>query len=306
MMTMTSFKRSAAGLLALLSATLLSACAAPRARLPRTASEGAPALWRIADADSEVWLFGTIHLLPEGVEWRTPVFDAAFMAADALVIEVAMGPDPAASGQAMMAMGLAEGLPPLIERLPEDQRPLLRRSIDASGVPEALLDRMRTWTAALTLAAGAFRQLGLEGAHGADHLLHQAALGAGKPVRGLETVEEQFGFFAGLSEDSQRAFLSAVAQETGDMRAQFQAMLDAWLRGDTDAIARTFDTEIEAHPELYGVLMTQRNRRWAEWIERRLVEPGSTFIAVGAGHLAGRDSVQDMLALRGIRAERVQ
>lgn len=293
-------------MLALLSAALLSACAAPQQGLQRAAGDGAPALWRVADADSEVWLFGTIHLLPEGLAWRTPAFDAAFAAADELVVEVAMGTDPAASAQAMMAMGLAEGLPPLIERVPEAQRPLLRQSIAASGVPEAVLNRMRTWTAALMLAAGSFRELGLEGAHGADQSLNQAALNAGKPVRGLETAEEQFGFFAGLSEASQRAFLIAVAQETGDIHAQFQAMLDSWLRGDTDAIARTFDTELEAHPELYGVLMTGRNARWAEWIERRLAQPGSTFVAVGAGHLAGRDSIQDVLERRGIRVERVQ
>jgi uncharacterized protein len=302
-----SLKRGAAGLVAMLAAGLMAACALPERAVERAeAPGGAPAMWRVADADATIYLFGTIHLLPKGVEWRTPAFEAAFAAADELVVEVALGADPTVAAQTMMAMGLAEGLPPLVERVPEEHRATLRRAIAESGVPEAVLDRMRTWTAGLTLAAAAFQRLGLQGEFGADQGLTRSAGEAGKPVVGLETVEEQFGFFAGLSEESQRAFLIAAAQESADIEAQFKAMLDAWLRGDTAAIAVTFDSELMAHPELYGALMTERNRRWADWLARRLDRPGTAFVAVGAGHLAGRDSVQDMLRAKGLRVERVQ
>ena len=46
--------------------------------------------------------------------------------------------------------------------------------------------------------------------------------------------------------------------------------------------------------------------REAEWIGNRLEEPGTVFLAVGAGHLAGEGSVQDQLSANGIAAERLQ
>jgi uncharacterized protein len=83
-------------------------------------------------------------------------------------------------------------------------------------------------------------------------------------------------------------------------------MLDAWSRGDLKGIARTFDDETQMSPELKDALMRRRNARWAEWLARRLDRPGTVFVAVGAGHLAGADSVQKMLEARGIKAKRVQ
>jgi len=129
---------------------------------------------------------------------------------------------------------------------------------------------------------------------------------SGKPISGLETVEQQLGYFDGLSEESQRAFLVGVLDDPDGARGEFQAMLDAWRRGDVAKIAETFDSEKTMTPELREVLMTRRNRAWAEWVRKRLDQPGTVMVAVGAGHLAGRDSVQAMLAARGLKAERVQ
>ncbi|MFN3944365.1 MAG: TraB/GumN family protein [Allosphingosinicella sp.] len=307
-MAMKGLKALAARWLALTAAALLAGCAtAERPAAPAAAAQGgAPAMWKVADADTTIYLFGTIHALPEGVNWRTPAFEQAFAAADELVIEVKLGEDPAEASRAMMRMGMAPGLPPLIERVPEADRPALRAMIAASGLPAPLLDGMKSWAAGLTLAAAAFHQMGIATGHGVEQGLYASAAGARKPVIGLETAEQQFGFFDGLSEEAQRVFLAGMAADRGDLQAQFQAMLDAWLSGDTDAIARTFDSEFDAHPELHEALLARRNAAWADWVKARLARPGTSFVAVGAGHLAGRDSLQDMLAARGVAVERVQ
>ncbi|HEY0131783.1 MAG TPA: TraB/GumN family protein, partial [Allosphingosinicella sp.] len=109
-----------------------------------------------------------------------------------------------------------------------------------------------------------------------------------------------------LSEGAQRALLLSVIEESAETRAQFGQMLAAWASGDLKGIARTFDDETQMSPELKAALMSKRNAAWADWLARRLDRPGTAFVAVGAGHLVGEDSVQAMLKKKGIRAKRVQ
>jgi uncharacterized protein YbaP (TraB family) len=175
--------------------------------------------------------------------------------------------------------------------------------IGSAGVPEAALNRMETWAAALTLMAVSFRQMGFSSEEGVERSL---SAGYSKPVKGLETVEQQFGFFDQLSEGAQRALLTGLIDDPAEAKKQFEAMLAAWRSGDTKAIARTFDSEKALSPELRQVLMAKRNANWADWLAKRLDQPGTVLVAVGAGHLAGKGSVQELLKARGLTATRVQ
>jgi hypothetical protein len=98
--------------------------------------------------------------------------------------------------------------------------------------------------------------------------------------------------------------LGAISDE-GASRTAFEQMVKAWISGDVDRIAETFNSETTLSPELRDILMRQRNRAWTEWIAKRLNQPGTVIVAVGAGHLAGRDSVHRMLKERGLRTKRV-
>ena len=283
----------------------LAACAG--AAEPAAKPEPArPALWRLADEDTRIWLFGTIHMLPEGQAWRSPALDSALAEADELVLEVADVDDMMASARAMAKLGTSPGLPPIAERVPDAKRPALRAMIAESGYPEAVFDRLETWAAALPLLAVTFKRLGLNPELGVERQIGAPFRARGRAVTGLETIEQQFGFFDTLSEDAQRKLLLAVIEDTEETRAQFRAMLEAWSKGDLPGIARTFDDETQMSPELKEALMRRRNARWAEWLAARLDRPGSVFVAVGAGHLAGADSVQSMLNAKGLKAKRVQ
>jgi uncharacterized protein YbaP (TraB family) len=208
-----------------------------------------------------------------------------------------------AAARTMMKLGISPGLPAIAERVPAEKRDAFRKMIASAGVPEAALDRMETWAAALTLMAVSFRQMGFSSEEGVERSL---SAGYSKPVKGLETVEQQFGFFDKLSEEAQRALLTGLIDDPGEAKKQFEAMLSAWRRGDTKAIARTFDSEKALSPELRTVLMARRNAAWAEWLAKRLDEPGTVMVAVGAGHLAGKGSVQELLKAKGLKATRVQ
>ncbi|MFM9978229.1 MAG: TraB/GumN family protein [Sphingomonadaceae bacterium] len=265
-----------------------------------------PALWKVADADTTIYLFGTIHLLPETLDWQSPKIAAAMEQSDALVLETVIADDPAKSGALMRELGMSPGLPPLLERVPEDKRAGLRAMIDKVGVPLAVLDRFETWAAALTLASASFKDLAVSPEFGAEPVLTRAFAKANKPVSGLETPAQQLGFFDSLPEAAQRQFLASLADDSSNMQKEFDAMIAAWGTGDVKTIALTFDDELKLSPELTENLLRKRNRNWAAWIAERMDAPGTVFVAVGAGHLAGDESVDALLRERGFRVSRVQ
>ena len=128
----------------------------------------------------------------------------------------------------------------------------------------------------------------------------------GKPVGGLETAEQQLGYFDALPETAQRKFLTSIADDTAHAVEEFAKMIAAWRAGDVRKIAVTFDDEMTLSPELAEALLHRRNKNWAGWIDARMKQPGVVFVAVGAGHLAGKGSVEQLVAQRGYEVVRVQ
>ncbi|HEX8640758.1 MAG TPA: TraB/GumN family protein [Allosphingosinicella sp.] len=296
----------AAAVIAAQAALMPAAGAAQAQRAEAPTAEARPALWRLADQDTTIYLFGTMHALPRGVEWGTARVALALAEADELVLEVADTSDSSAMAEAMRSAARGEAVPPIVERVPAERRQDLLDAIAASGLPVQAFDAMKSWTAGLLLALVTMQRIGIQGSSGVEEQLKRGWRDQGREVTGLETAAQQLGFFDELSEESQRLFLLSALEPEAELRRQFEAMLRAWTAGDTDAIARSFNEDISTTPEMREVLLTRRNARWAEWLDQRMDRPGTVFVAVGAGHLAGEGSVQDMLARRGLRAERVQ
>jgi len=284
------------------------AATAVTALLPQAAeAKGAPAMWSVSDADTTVYLFGTIHLLPADYKWRTPKFDRAIAGSNELVVETIIDEKNPTELMAVMArLAVSPGLPPISERVPPAKRALLADAIRKSGIPQAAFDRLETWAAAFLLLANQFKELELKGEEGVEVVLRGSFAAQGKPIGQLETNAEQLGFFDALSEASQRQLLEGAIESSPETRKEFQAMLASWARGDVAAIARSFNSDLSASPELMNALIKRRNANWSKWIERRMAQPGSVMIAVGAGHLAGKDSVIDLLKRDGYRVRRVQ
>ena len=288
--------------LALLAALALAGCATA----PEAPAGPRPAMWTLSDSDTKIYLFGTFHLLPEGHDWRTAKFDRAIAESAGLVTEIGELGDPAASAGTMMSLGVSPGLPPIMERVPEDKRDELRQMIAESGMPALVLDRLETWAAAMALLGVTFKRLELSPDAGVETGLTAGFKQAGKPIEGLETIAQQFGFFDTLPEDAQRAFLTAMLDDPAELKKLFERMMAAWSAGDVDGIAATFNEDVEFSPVLRERLLTRRNAAWADWLAKRLEQPGTIMVAVGAGHLAGPDSVQAMLARKGLKTKRVQ
>lgn len=287
---------------AVLGMPLLIGAVPAEARAPHVAH---PALWEVSDPDTTIYLFGTIHLLPENYQWRTPRLDRAMASAQELVVETIVDDkNPQKLMQAMASLGFANNLPPLVQRLPTSKRPALEAAIKKSGMPVQALDRMKTWTAAIILLGGKFKELGLSG--GVEGVLRNDFSTNGKPIGELESNVEQLSYFDRLPESAQRALLEGAIDDKQSMDSELGGMLKAWSSGDVNGIAKTFDRDLAGTPELAQSLIKQRNANWSKWIEQRLDKPGAILVAVGAGHLAGKDSVLEMLKKQGYKVRRLQ
>ena len=293
----------AAGLL------LLTGCAQeqPASARPPAAKTAyvTPALWEVKDADTTIYLFGTVHVLKPGTEWFKGGIKRAFDGSDQLMLEIVEPEDPQAMAASMAHTALARDGVKLSDRLNAIERSKYQAAMAANDLPWQMFEAFNPWMAGMALSVQPLEKLGYKADLGAEKTLTAAAKAAGKKVGALETVEQQLGYFAGLPMDSQVKFLNATVEGLPDMESEFARLIAHWKEGDPEKLAAEMNESLETTPELAQVLLIQRNANWAKWIKDRLAQPGTVFIAVGAGHLAGKGSVQDQLKMLGVASARV-
>jgi uncharacterized protein YbaP (TraB family) len=280
---------------------------APSPAAQATTRTATPALWVVKDADTTIYLFGTFHLLPEGINWNYGAVKEAFERSDTLKLEIAnIEAEAPAIAATMQSRGrLPEGKK-LSDGLNAEQQANLARVIAETGIPPQAMENLQPWLASMLMSLTMFQKLGLDPNKGIDKSLDQLARAANKPVEGFETGAEQIGFFADLGEAQQRAMLLSTIVEWDQGTKMMGTMVDAWATGDSDTMASIMNHGLKDQPEFEKVLLTDRNQRWADWIASRMAQPGTVFVAVGTGHLSGRHSVQRFLSAKGFRAQRVK
>lgn len=279
----------------------LAACA--EARPPVKSAD--PALWVVRDADTTIYLFGTVHVLKPDLPWFDDEVKAAFDRSDELVLEM-VEPAPAEMAQVVAKLAYSPNGPTITEQLPPEAREKYKAAMDREGIDWRPIERFDPWMAAVSLSVAPLKRAGYTTEAGSEDVLTRAARTQRKPVVGLETAEQQLGYFDALAPRLQVTFLTSTVEELGDLPVQFDTLIAGWSRGDIRAIAREMNSSLDKTPELADALLYQRNRNWARWIAHRLDRPGTAFVAVGAGHLAGKGSVQDELAALRVKVARVR
>lgn len=274
--------RVPAGLLALTMSVTAAAQEAPTFS-PQEEESASPALWVVRDRDTTIYLFGTFHAHDGKAHWFDRAVKEAFDSSDELVLETLV-PDTPQAIDAALARHRARKLSSTAPALPAAQP-----SAGLAGTRQAM---------------SAARSVGLSVEQGADAVLHRAADAANKPVLGLESFEYQLAMYDRLP-GSRATGRSASARSSPAIATQMKRMVAAWNGGDH----RTFEAVVAAvqaqSPEAYRILFADRNAAWSDWVTARMTRPGTVFLAVGTGHLVGRDSLQALLAARGLTSARV-
>ena len=258
------------------------AAASPLAEAPAGAAaapEIQPALFAVSDADTTVYIFGTFHALDGQTDWFKSRVRGAFESSNELILET------------------------LVPEGPGEPRLSAMRPYRGAITPSA------SFLATTRMAIDAGRSQGMQVGNGADMILRHAAETEGKQVEGLETLESQLAMFtrmpAAATREPRPGEPIAEAAPMDSLSKAMAEMQTAWKQGDQSVFVRMLNQLNQSSPDTYRMMFTERNARWADWIRARLQTPGTVFVAVGAGHLAGKDSLLVQLAERGIPSQRI-
>lgn len=267
-------------------------------------AEAKPPVWTIRSHDATVVLFGSIHLLPAGLDWRPPALDDALASADEVWFEL---PITASAGQEASNISLERGALPKNRRLSDflsddEAARLLEAAIALHCVPEAV-DRMQPWMAELTLSVAEDAKSGANASDGVEGEI-EAQTPPSVARRSFETATQQIEFLAGAAVKDQVASLNwTVGEIVGDPDS-YQRVLDEWMASDLRALKRDANDPLQrVSPGLYQRLIVKRNRRWAERLADRLRAPGKLVVVVGIGHMVGPDGLPALLRARGFAVE---
>lgn len=264
-----------------------------------------PALWVLKDDDTTIYLFGTIHALRDGEDWMSPPVKAAFEASDKLVLEIIAPESPQDMQAKVLKYAVNRDGPALSSRLSPEKRAAYHAALAAYAMPPAALDTFHPWYVATMLTMLPLMKAGYDPQQGVEARLTSLAKPAKKALEALETVDQQFAIFRNISDAEQIHFLNESVKMHGEATALVDKMVGYWRSGQADELGQVMNESLESSPDLAEAMLYQRNEIWASQLQDRLNEPGTQFIAVGAGHLAGERSVQHYLKARGLTALRL-
>jgi uncharacterized protein YbaP (TraB family) len=282
---------------------------APAAPAPAAAAaalpDADPAIWVVKDPDTTIYLFGTFHALDGKSDWFNDEVKTAFNQSSEVVLELPPTEDKAALAPVIMKYALDTSGKPLSEKLSPAGKEKLTKALAGMGAPPTAFDKFKPFFATLTLVMVGAQKQGFTGESGAEAIITKAAKEGKKPISGLETIDYQMGLFANMSDADQVKMLEETLDQLDKLGAVFAEMNKHWTTGDAEGMAKLMNEMDAQSPAMYKSLLVDRNVNWADWIGKRLDKPGVVFMGVGAGHLGGKDSVQAILAKRGIKSARI-
>ncbi|WP_167755646.1 TraB/GumN family protein [Vitreimonas flagellata] len=266
-----------------------------------------PPLYVVRDADSTMYLYGTVHIRPRGADWGNDRVRAAITESQEVWTEIEISPAADAQAQQLaMQLGAAAPGRPLSSWLSAEENAQLAAALTGMGIPAAALEGQEPWIAALTLSVVPMMQAGFDPTSGVDRQVDVFAETGGKTMRSFETIEQQLGFFDNMAPEAQREMLREAIVQAPAAAAMITQLSNAWETGDEAALTTLVIEETRAqYPELYDLIFVQRNNAWMQVIANELNGSGVDFVAVGAGHLLGAEGLVAQLRARGYTVERV-
>lgn len=271
-----------------------------------TSALAAPALWAVKDRDSTIYLFGTMHVLTDGADWRTPAYDKALADSTVVWFETDVDADPEAIGPLLVRYGF-DLQTPLSKKVSPATMAAVREALKAFPGPPSMIDSMQPWTAGLMIQLAPMMGGEFSGEAGADSVLNKEARANGQTIRYFESAEQQVRFFADLPQAVQIQFLEDSLEGTAMGGADLEEVQAGWIEGDVQAFGAALTTAMrDERPELYDALIRGRNLLWAGVIDGEMRGRGVQMVNVGALHLVGQDGLVVLLRKRGFVVERVQ
>jgi uncharacterized protein len=269
------------------------------------AHAGSP-VWAIRGDHNTVYLAGSVHLLKAEDASLPPGFDRAYKGSKAIVMELAIDKiDQMATAQWMMENGMLKDGETLRATIGDERYARVSKEAARLGIPMEAADMLQPWVLGLQLVEMQYMQLGFDPQKGVEQQLEHLAQADGKPISGLETMDEQLGVLQGMSKSDQARFLDMTVTEMHDVESETQSVVTAWRSGDAAKLAALLSDEYKSFPNLYRALVTERNKRWVPQIEKLLHGNQDVFVVVGALHLVGDGGLLELMRHDGFKPEQL-
>jgi uncharacterized protein YbaP (TraB family) len=258
-----------------------------------------PAIWVVHGKTCTLTLFGSVHVLPAGLDWEPPALADALTRADELWFEIPVEPDTEA--QAAAEAQRRGFLPPgqtLSSLMSADGARRLAAFAALHHLSLDRLNRMQPWFADLLVSSFAYVTSGGAPQDGVEEQLAKAAPQAQR--RAFETAEQQIDMISGAPLAAQVASLEASLKEAGSDPDEYARLVAAWMKGDGRQIYRHDVLSLRRDdPVLFQMLITERNAAWTRTLAERLKGTGQVVVVVGAAHLLGPGGVPARLRALG-------
>lgn len=304
-------KRALAAPLAIVAAAIALACATGSVPDHGARETGRLFFWKVESPDGaggNAHLLGSIHF--GRADFRLdPAILKAFAGSDALVMEL----DPEdVTPERMSALLLEMGLLPEGEKLSDVISPEtyhdLAEALQRAGYPIAGLDPFEPWVAIIALSGIAMQSGGLSREQGIESQFLERA-GTRMEIIGLETPEEQMALFDNMSLDLQEEILRGLVSESEALRYETNAIVEAWLRGDTERLAEIAligSDDDEGARAFHQAMYVERNRSMAREISALVDLGGEWFVVIGAAHMVGDGGIPALLEERGYLVRQIE
>lgn len=262
-------------------------------------------LWKIQSKNNVVYLLGSIHYLKPQAYPLDPVLEDAFKNSKKLVLEIQLESLDRGGQQVMLMKGLFTDGRTLKSVVAEETYKLAESELNKLGLEINVFNQFKPWFVALAVTALKLERLGFDPSHGIDRYFYQKAKKESKEILGLETVEYQMDLFDGMEAPTQELLLLSTLKDLASMEQSVDAVVHAWAAGDLNALDSTLLQSLRAHPQVYQRLIVDRNRAWIPKIESYLTEREKYLVVVGAGHLAGKDGIIEVMKRKGYSVEQL-
>jgi uncharacterized protein YbaP (TraB family) len=271
-----------------------------------------PALWTVHGPKGTAYLFGSVHVLPANINWKSRELLDAMKRSDTFVFEIPLDHQDRDRVEALRIqkeiMDVHGMLPPgesLRHNLPANMVPKYDSVIANLNISPGYLDRLQPWLASMVLETAQFFRADASAMNGVDVQVYAIASNMHKDTRGFETLEQQLAI---IGPEEQRVGIAelghTIDQATTDsVNRTYDALLTAWEHADVAAIAKESDTEFAKDPQLRKTLLDDRTARWAQELQPMLNEEHNYFVTVGAAHLSGPNGLPALMRKAGYKVD---
>ena len=263
-------------------------------------------LWKVKGETNTLYLLGSIHLMPPELYPLPKPYNDAFEDAEKVVFEIDESiQDQKFAQQTMLKYAKPSNGQSLSDLMDSDEYAEIRKLAKENNVPMLMIDPFDPWFSSITLIGLQYLNAGLSPEHGIDQHFMRKAQEAGKPILGLETLDDQFGMFDSVSMEVQTEMLLETLKQEVDMQVFVDQMLEDWQTGDMEGLEALLMDEFDEAPELYDAMLVNRNLNWIQQFQPMLKDTDDYLVVVGAAHMLGKDGVVELLQAQGYSVEQL-